>query len=361
MSTFLSSASADDGAKPVGPSTHHNATASAAKPPLAALAHDLQSLSFDSLVERLRALNPDDDKSREDEALSMLESGLALCSIKETLKHGEFLPSLERVGFAGTMSSRYMQVARMFLNNVPETMQPKFLALGKSRLLELVKLDADVIEELAQTGECGGVQLDDLGGMTIAEIRLAVMELAEHFARRSRIDSQSPRREGGRIKSLYAGRPGTVVKVYPDGSACIRWDDGEPQAAGLGHERIPRDLLIQVADVGRDTERHFAPSIADSADIDTAKIVSFALAARKAYSPPRGPDPHQVASVEKRKAYCAELLQTMLHYADEADLGELEQALEEQVTEISSQRHVPGLIAARYELFCRFWVAGGAK
>lgn len=53
----------------------------------------------------------------------------------------------------------------------------------------------------------------------------------------------APLQVGDRIQSLHAGRAGAVVKVYADGSACVCWDDGEPQAEGLGHERVPRSLL----------------------------------------------------------------------------------------------------------------------
>lgn len=49
---------------------------------------------------------------------------------------------------------------------------------------------------------------------------------------------------GHRIRSLYAGRAGVVAKVYPDGSAAVRWNDGEPQPEGLAHERMPRRLLV---------------------------------------------------------------------------------------------------------------------
>lgn len=48
---------------------------------------------------------------------------------------------------------------------------------------------------------------------------------------------------GDRVRSLHAGRTGTVMKVYPDGSACITWDD-RPAPLCLGHERMPRSLLI---------------------------------------------------------------------------------------------------------------------
>lgn len=48
---------------------------------------------------------------------------------------------------------------------------------------------------------------------------------------------------GDRVRSVYSRRLGTVVKVYADGSAAVRWDDGDPQPEGLAHERMPRALL----------------------------------------------------------------------------------------------------------------------
>lgn len=48
---------------------------------------------------------------------------------------------------------------------------------------------------------------------------------------------------GDRVRTLHAGRTGTVMKVYPDGSACITWDD-RPAPLCLGHERVPRASLI---------------------------------------------------------------------------------------------------------------------
>ena len=48
---------------------------------------------------------------------------------------------------------------------------------------------------------------------------------------------------GNRVCSTSAARTGIVVRVYADGSASVCWDDGKPQAEGLGHERMPRQLL----------------------------------------------------------------------------------------------------------------------
>lgn len=48
---------------------------------------------------------------------------------------------------------------------------------------------------------------------------------------------------GDRVCDRHTGRAGTVMKVYPDGSACVTWD-GKPAPLSLGHERVPRSLLI---------------------------------------------------------------------------------------------------------------------
>lgn len=58
--------------------------------------------------------------------------------------------------------------------------------------------------------------------------------------------AEPPLQNGDRVESLHTGRPGRVVRTYADGSACICWD-GDPQPEGLGHERMPRQLLIRIS------------------------------------------------------------------------------------------------------------------
>ncbi len=57
---------------------------------------------------------------------------------------------------------------------------------------------------------------------------------------------REPLAVGDRIRSLHAGRTGSVMKVYPDGSACVTWDD-KPAPLALGHERVPRSMLVVLA------------------------------------------------------------------------------------------------------------------
>lgn len=75
---------------------------------------------------------------------------------------------------------------------------------------------------------------------------------------------------GDRVRSVHAGRVGTAVKVYPDSSAAVLWDDGDPQPEGLAHERMPRALL-EVIEQARSDRAQDAPSV--------SKIISDALRA----------------------------------------------------------------------------------
>lgn len=54
---------------------------------------------------------------------------------------------------------------------------------------------------------------------------------------------REPLAVGDRVRSLHASRIGTVLEVYPDGSASVAWDD-KPAPLCLGHARVPRALLL---------------------------------------------------------------------------------------------------------------------
>lgn len=73
-------------------------------------------------------------------------------------------------------------------------------------------------------------------------------------------------------------------------------------------------------------------------------------------TPAKVPSEHQ----ERTKAYCRELLKTLLRYADEDDTEHLRQVVEGEVVGLISHRYCQGLNDARYELYRRFWLQGGA-
>lgn len=64
---------------------------------------------------------------------------------------------------------------------------------------------------------------------------------------------REPLAVGDRVRTLHAGRTGTVMKAYPDGSACIDWDD-RPARLSLGSERVPRASLIVLGSTVTESE-----------------------------------------------------------------------------------------------------------
>lgn len=64
---------------------------------------------------------------------------------------------------------------------------------------------------------------------------------------------REPLAAGDRVRTLHAGRTGSVMKVYSDGSACVTWDD-KPAPFGLGHERMPRALLLVLPSTTTESE-----------------------------------------------------------------------------------------------------------
>lgn len=109
-------------------------------------------------------------------AEALQQVGLGLICLKEACQHGEFRARLEVLRFEPTVASRYMKVARKFSNVA--TSQHLLKAIdNQSKLLEMIVLDDEQLEELALTGESGELKLDDIAGMSVKELRAKVREL----------------------------------------------------------------------------------------------------------------------------------------------------------------------------------------
>lgn len=132
-----------------------------------------------------------------------------------------------------------------------------------------------------------------------------------------------------RVRSVHAGRTGRVVKAYADGSASVRWDDGTPQAAGLGHERMPRSLLVKIE---------------DAAPVDLAELSTDAVDVRFAHDVLRTladdyPD-HLPADLHERATEALERLESAPYRAGGyAGLYAAACAAEALLTR---QKHLPG-------------------
>ena len=73
---------------------------------------------------------------------------------------------------------------------------------------------------------------------------------------------------------------------------------------------------------------------------------------------PRGPDPMQQL-LEREKAYCRDLVKMLLRYCDAGEVDKLTLAIDEQIDHLLESRYCPGLNAACYELYRKYWLQGG--
>jgi hypothetical protein len=109
-------------------------------------------------------------------AEAMLQVGLGLICLKEACQHGEFMARLEVLHFEPSVARRYMSVARKLSNRATSHVLLKAVD-SQSKLIELIVLDDEELEELALTGETGELKLDDCASMSVKELRAKVREL----------------------------------------------------------------------------------------------------------------------------------------------------------------------------------------
>lgn len=108
-------------------------------------------------------------------AEAMLQVGLGLLVLKEACQHGEFAARLDVLRFEPRVAQKYMQVARR-VSNAPSTAHLLKVVESQTKLLELIALDDEELEELVLTGQTGELKLDDVATMSVKELRAALRE-----------------------------------------------------------------------------------------------------------------------------------------------------------------------------------------
>ena len=115
-----------------------------------------------------------------------LEVGRGLAVLKAACEHGEFINRLEGIGIERNVAARFMRAAAKFTNAPTSAHLTK--AIGtQSKLLEMLVLDDEQIEELALTGQTGELHLDDVATMSVKELRAAVRELKAEAAAQEKV------------------------------------------------------------------------------------------------------------------------------------------------------------------------------
>ncbi|MGV2287294.1 DUF3102 domain-containing protein [Trinickia sp. YCB016] len=122
-------------------------------------------------------------------AEAMLEAGKRLVLLKENEPHGEFTRIVEeQLGLAPQVARRMMQASVKFLGpDFGGAKRSTLSVLGKSKLYELMVLDDDELDALADGGTVVGLEQDDIDRMTARELRLALRDARANATAQARV------------------------------------------------------------------------------------------------------------------------------------------------------------------------------
>ena len=147
-----------------------------------ALATDQQNERVHALALKIRYEGSTDPAVLENSArdaihrigMGIFELGGYLLLMKEACGHGHFLPALERLGLGADVAQRYMSVTKRFSN----TASTRYLAnVGIQKLVEMLPLDDEQLDELSGLGQTGELPLDDVATMSVKQLRAAVRKV----------------------------------------------------------------------------------------------------------------------------------------------------------------------------------------
>lgn len=105
-------------------------------------------------------------------ARAMFEVGIRLVALRAQCPMGEWVPLLaDQIGMSQRTAQRFMSAALKCVGQ--QGRREKLLQLDRSKLMELVSLDDDALEELDKTGTLRQMQLelDDIDRMSTSELR----------------------------------------------------------------------------------------------------------------------------------------------------------------------------------------------
>jgi len=101
-----------------------------------------------------------------------VEIGLQLMMLKASVRHGEFMPRLELLGYSFREAQRFMMAARKFHGASNARLLEAVDTVSK--LKELSALEDDELDALKSGGEVQGITLDSIKYMTVKELRAAI-------------------------------------------------------------------------------------------------------------------------------------------------------------------------------------------
>jgi hypothetical protein len=114
-----------------------------------------------------------------------LELGKRLILLKEITPHGEFKQRTEMLNISYRTANRFMTTALKFSKS--DNLSLLKAAGNQTKLLELLVLDDDEIQELSDGGSVNDITLDDIDRMTASELRKALRDSKSDSAAKDQV------------------------------------------------------------------------------------------------------------------------------------------------------------------------------
>lgn len=177
-----------------------------------------------------------------------LEVGRGLAVLKAACPHGQFLPRLEALGIDDGVARKFIHAATKFANRSTSTDLVKAIG-NQSKLFEMLVLDDEQIDELAELGQTGELTLDDVATMSVKELRAKLRE------------ERAERQAGERVREDLSKK---LTKLQVESHKKVAADTDWPDAL------VP--LTDQVAAAGRKIAQGLS-------ELETCRITLFAIEA----------------------------------------------------------------------------------
>jgi len=143
--------------------------------------------------------------------MSIFELGGYLLLMKEACAHGYFVTALERLSLQPRVAQQYMQITLRFSK---ANSNSHLAALGKTKLLEMLVMDDEQLEELTTFGQTGELALDDVATMSVKELRAALREAKQEAVAKDQVLADKNARNDqlrAQLKRVQAAAPDDVL------------------------------------------------------------------------------------------------------------------------------------------------------
>ena len=115
-----------------------------------------------------------------------LEVGRGLQVLKVACGHGNFIARLEAMRIDRHVAKRFITAAIKFSSLPSSSVLTKAIG-NQTKLIEMLVLDDEEIQELELTGQTGELTLDDVATMSVKELRKALRESRENLSAKERV------------------------------------------------------------------------------------------------------------------------------------------------------------------------------